>query len=265
MDINELFSLKNKAVLITGGRVRYGRSCSVALCEAGASLYLASHSIEDAKPFVEELNAKGGKCEAIAYDQADPASIKNMVEEVISKAGRIDVFVNASRIMPKDGTGWMQTEIGLDEAIRVNCAAFLYMTSLVGKQMIKQRSGSIINFGSMMGLVGTEVNNYEGAPIMAAGAYMHDYALTKSGIITWSRHAASYYGQYGIRVNTICPGGLWSKMMPEGFVENYSKHTQLGRLADDDDIKGPCLFLASDCSRYVTGVTLPVDGGYTGI
>lgn len=260
----DLFSLKGKVALITGGRAMYGKGCTVALVDAGAKVYLASHSVESAKEYVEELKKRGGDVEAIAFDQCDIKSIDAMIEKVILKEGRIDVFVHCSRIIPHGtGVGWYQDEAELTEDVDVNSAASLYMTSAVGEQMIKQRSGSIVTFGSMMGLIGVEKHNYDGEPGMGDGAYAHAYALSKSGLTAWVRHAASYYGQYGVRINAVCPGGLESDRTPPIFKENYGKHTQLGRLANGNDIKGPLLFLASDASQYITGLSIPVDGGYT--
>lgn len=264
MSILQKFSLKGKVILITGGRQLYGKSSSIALAQAGATLYIATHSIEKIIPFIEELNKMGGIARAVEFDQEDPLSIKRMFEKLISSEGRIDVFVNASRVKPKS-VGWNQTEQDLEYSIRCNGAAFLYMNRLAGEQMIKQKSGSIILFGSMMGLIGVESHNYDGADEMKKGAYSHDYAIIKSGVNGWTRHAASYYGRYGIRVNTICPGGLETPEMNPFFVKNYSLHTQLGRLAEEEDIKGAVVFLASDASKYVTGTILPVDGGYVSI
>lgn len=260
----DLFSLKGKVALITGGRAMYGKGCTVALVDAGAKVYLASHSVESAKAYVEELRLRGGDVEAIAFDQCDVKSIDRMIETVVEKEGRIDVFVHCSRIIPHGtGVGWYQDEEQLTADVDVNSAASLYMTTAVGEQMIKQRSGSIVTFGSMMGLIGVEKHNYDGEPGMGDGAYGHAYALSKSGLTAWVRHAASYYGQYGVRINAVCPGGLESDRTPPLFKENYSKHTQLGRLANGNDIKGPVLFLASDASQYITGLSIPVDGGYT--
>lgn len=260
----DLFSLKGKVALITGGRAMYGKGCTVALVDAGAKVYLASHSVESAQEFVQELRERGGDVEAIAFDQCDTKSIDTMVETVMKKEGRLDVFVHCSRIIPHgNGVGWYQDEEELTQDVNVNTAASLYMLSLVGEQMIRQRSGSIIAFGSMMGLIGIEKHNYDGEPGMGDGAYAHAYSLSKSGLSSWIRHAASYYGQYGVRINAVCPGGLESQRTPPIFKQNYSKHTQLGRLANGNDIKGPVLFLASDASQYLTGLSIPVDGGYT--
>lgn len=264
MSILQKFSLENKVVLITGGRQLYGKSSSIALAQAKATLYIATHSIEKALPFIDELNQMGGTAYAIEFDQENPQSIKRMFENVISKEGRIDVFINASRVKP-GSFGWEQKISDLEYSIRCNGAAFLYMNRLVGEQMIKQKSGSMILFSSMMGLVGVESHNYDGAEEMKKGAYSHDYAVVKSGVNGWTRHAASYYGRYGIRVNAICPGGLETPEMNPSFVTNYSLHTQLNRMADNEDIKGIVVFLASDASKYITGTIIPVDGGYVGI
>ena len=161
------------------------------------------------------------------------------------------------------GVGWNEDEEALAQNVAVNSAASLYLLELVGKQMIKQRKGSIVVFGSMMGLIGVEKHNYDGNPQMAVGAHGHCYSIDKSGLSAWVRHAASYYGRYGVRINAVCPGGLQSDRTNPVFAVEYSKHTQLGRLADGDDIKGPILFLASDASKYLTGLSIPVDGGYT--
>ncbi len=263
MNTMDMFSLKGKVALITGGRAMYGKSCSIALVDAGAKLYLASHSVEAAQDTATELRERGGQVEIVEFHQEDPESIKKLVDYVVEKEKTIDVFVNASRVIPKGGVGWFQEESGLDWSVRVNSAGALYLTMLVGEQMIRQKSGSIINFGSMMGLIGVEKHNYDGEPGMGDGAHAHDYALNKSGITAWTRHAASYYGRFGVRINTLCPGGLASDRTPKLFSQNYSRHTQLGRLANNDDIKGPLLFLASDASAYLTGLSIPVDGGYT--
>ena len=243
----------------------YGKSCSLDLVDAGARLFLARHSVAPAKEFARELTGRGGDVTVLPFQQEDPSSIDNQVESVVEMAGRIDIFVNASRVLATGGSGWLQTEEALAWSVKVNSAGLLYLNRLGGEQMIRQKSGSIINIGSMMGMVGVEKHNYDGAPAMAAGAHAHDYALNTSGLLAWTRHAASYYGRFGIRVNSLCPGGLESARPPARFKQNYARHTQLGRLANENDLKGPLLFLASEASAYLTGLSIPVDGGYTSI
>lgn len=266
MDTYDLFSMKGKNVLITGGRAMYGQGATYALADAGANIYLASHSAASAETFAQELRqTKGVSVKTISFDLDDTQSIERLVKTVIEDAGTIDAFVHCSRIIPSGGTGmgWEQDQVQLKQNVLVNSAASLYLISLVGKQMRKQQSGSILVFGSMMGLIGVEKHNYDGNPTMVPGAYSHAYAVDKSGLSAWVRHAASYYGQYGVRINAVCPGGLQSERTNPQFAEMYSKHTQLGRLANGDDIKGPVLFLVSDASAYLTGLSIPVDGGYT--
>ena len=266
MDTFDLFSMKGKNVLITGGRAMYGLGATLALADAGANIYLASHSIASAQALVDELKkTKGVNVKAIAFDLDNIQSIENLVKDVIEDAGTIDAFVHCSRILPSGGTGtaWDQDPIQLEQNVRVNSAASLYLLELVGKQMIRQQHGSIVVFGSMMGLIGVEKHNYDDNPHMLGGAYSHAYAMDKSGLTAWVRHAASYYGQFGVRINAVCPGGLQSERTNPIFAQHYSKHTQIGRLANQDDIKGPILFLTSEASAYLTGLSIPVDGGYT--
>ena len=267
MDTFDLFSMKGKNVLITGGRQMYGLGATLALADAGANLYVASHSIESAQAFVDQLREeKGVKVQAVAFDQNDIGSIERMVETVVADAGSLDCFVHCSRILPrsnKPGGGWDGGDDAMESNVHTNSAASLYLLQLVGEQMIRQKQGSIVVFGSMMGLIGVEKHNYDGNPNMVGGAYGHTYSVDKSGLTAWVRHAASYYGQYGVRINAVCPGGLQSDRTNPVFAQEYSKHTQVGRLATQDDIKGPILLLASDAGAYLTGLSIPVDGGYT--
>ena len=266
MNTFDLLSMKGKNVLITGGRAMYGLGATLALADAGANIYLASHSIESAQAFVDELReTKGVKVQAVAFDLDNIESIESLVKTVIDDAGSIDAFIHCSRIIPSggEGIGWDEDPIKLEQNVKVNSAASMYLLQLVGEQMIKQQSGSIVVFGSMMGLIGVEKHNYDGNPQMLPGAYGHAYSVDKSGLTAWVRHAASYYGRHGIRVNAVCPGGLQSERTNPLFAEKYSLHTQVGRLANGDDIKGLILLLASDASAYLTGLSIPVDGGYT--
>lgn len=264
MNTMERFLLKNKVAIITGGESLYGRHSSYALCEAGAKLYMACPFLDKAQAVAAEMRGQGLDVTPVYYDQGSEDSIHNIVNEVMSKEGRIDILINAARV-PGGPGGWEQTEDGHQLSTKINSVGFLLITRLVGDIMIKQKSGIIINFASMMGVIGVEPRNYEGFPDMRTGNFSHDYFFNKSGIIAFTRQAASYYGRYGIRVNCLSPGGLRSERTPEAFVENYSKHTVLNRMANEEDIKGVVVFLASEASSYITGINLIMDGGYTAI
>jgi len=142
--------------------------------------------------------------------------------------------------------------------MRVNGTGLILITRALGEIMAD--GGSIINIGSIMGLVGLEPLNYSGTDM---DGWYPDYFFHKGGMANLTRFLASYYGPRGIRVNCVHPGGLQSSGHDEAFVKNYSERTCLGRLANDTDLMGIVVFLAADASVYVTGTNIPVDGGYT--
>lgn len=264
MNTMDRFSLNNKIALITGGESLYGKHGSYALCEAGAKLYMACPFLDKAEAVASEMRAQGLDVTALYYDQGSEESMHKVVKEIMEKEGRIDILINAARV-PGGPGGWDQTEEGHQLSTKINSLGFLLITRLVGEIMIKQNSGVMINFASMMGLIGVEPRNYEGFPDMRTGGFLHDYFFNKSGIIAFTRQAASYYGRYGIRVNCLSPGGVQSERTPADFVKNYSKHTILNRMANDEDVKGVVVFLASEASSYITGINIAMDGGYTAI
>ena len=126
--------------------------------------------------------------------------------------------------------------------------------------MKKQKGGSLINFASIYGTVGANFNIYDGTKMTSAFAY----SAIKGGVINFSRYLASYFGQYNVRVNTVCPGGIFDSQ-DKTFVKNYSKQSPLKRMGNPDDIAPAVLFLASDGASYITGATIMVDGGWTAI
>ena len=147
-----------------------------------------------------------------------------------------------------------------EESMRVNATGLFLLTRAIGDVMAEHREGSIINVGSMMGMIGPEPANY-------ANTDMHgwypDYFFHKGGMINFTRFMASYYGDKGIRCNCLSPGGFQMDSHPEAFVRQYNERTCLGRMANGSDMMGSIVFLASDASRYLTGTNIPVDGGYT--
>jgi NAD(P)-dependent dehydrogenase (short-subunit alcohol dehydrogenase family) len=126
--------------------------------------------------------------------------------------------------------------------------------------MAERGHGSIINIGSIQGMIGPDPTIYRGTEM---SGWYPDYFFHKGGVINFTRFIASYYGDRSVRCNCISPGGFLTPNHPEPFVRQYSDRTFLGRLANDTDLMGAIVFLASDASVYVTGVNLPVDGGYT--
>ena len=259
MHVHELLSLEGKVALVTGGRGLYGRQIVTALAEAGAETYVASRQIDELEKMAQRDRDNGLDVHALKLDLASEDAILRVRDEIMNRRGRIDVLVNnaVARVMKK---GWDDEARRFDDSMHINATGTFVMTRCVGEVMIKQASGSIVNIGSMMGMVGVEPHNYDGTDM---GGWPVDYFFHKGGMINFSRFCASYFGRFGVRVNCVSPGGLRVPEHPQRFVDNYSERTQLGRMAGEDDLKGVIVLLASDASSYITGANIPVDGGYT--
>ncbi|NQU09499.1 SDR family oxidoreductase [bacterium] len=259
MNVMESFSLKDNVALVTGGAGLYGRQIVAALAEAGADTYVASRNLEALEKLAAEHRGRGDRVTALKLDQGDEASILAARDELVRRAGRLDVLVNNAVSRPMK-QGWTDTAASFDESMHVNATGIFLVTRVFGEIMEKQGSGSIINISSMMGMVGVENANY-------AGTSMHgwypDYFFHKGGLINFTRFCASYFGRFNVRVNCLSPGGFQTPNHPEAFVNQYNARTQLGRLANETDLKGAIVFFASNASLYITGTNLPIDGGYT--
>lgn len=258
MEIKNLFSLKGKVAILTGGATGYGYQCLRALAESGAITYIASRNIKKLEETAKSFQERNYDVRPVQFDQGNFESIHNLVNKVITETGRIDILVNdaVARVMPN---GWDGNSEEFDNSLHINGTGLFVLTKEVGKYMIDQKEGSIINISSMMGMVGVENHNYDGTDMSSWPA---DYFYHKGGMINFTRFCASYFGRYNVRVNTVSPGGLENNQ-PEQFLKNYSNRTQLGRLAGPEDLIGAIIYFASNASKYVTGTNLPVDGGYT--
>ena len=258
MNVIETFSLRDKVAVVTGGAGLYGRQIVEAVAEAGAETYIASRNLEALEALAATHRKKGERVTALRVDQADEKSVLALRDEIVARSSRVDVLVNNAVARPMK-KGWDDDAALFDESMHVNATGIFVVTRAFGEVMKRQRSGSIINISSMMGMVGVEPLNY-------AGTEMHgfypDYFFHKGGMINFTRFCASYFGGFNVRVNCVSPGGLFSNQ-PARFVKQYSERTCLGRMANETDLKGVIIFLASDASLYVTGVNIPVDGGYT--
>ncbi len=259
MDVMELMSLKGKVALVTGGAGQYGRQIVSALAEAGARTFTAARGIDKLEVVADDERGNGRDVTALPLDLDDQSSIDRLHGTIMEQAGRCDVLVN-NAVTRNPAAVWGGDMAAYDQSLRINGSALFYITELFSRDMRARRSGSIINIGSMMGMVGVEQANY-------AGTRMHDnpspvYFFEKGGMLNFTRWTASIVGVDNVRVNCISPGGFFNHQ-PEPFVKAYSARTQLGRMANDTDLKGAIVFLASDASAYITGANIPVDGGYT--
>ena len=257
MSFLDRFSLRDKVVILTGAAGLYGRGLTTRLCQAGANLIIASRNLESLQKIVEEETANGHSISAESLDLSSEDSIQKMVTRVHERFGRIDALVNNAylRVM-KGGPDAPLSQ--WEESLQANATGLLTITRACGEIMCRQEKGSIINIGSIMGVVGPNPFLYEGTNMSAPP----DYFFNKGGMLQLTRYYASHYGAHGVRVNYLSPGGYFNHQDPK-FLERYEKMTMLGRMANDDDLAGAVIFLASDASSYITAANIPVDGGYT--
>ncbi len=259
MGVLDTFSLAGKTAIVTGGAGIVGRQLVRAMAEAGARTFAASRNIEPLTKMRDAFATDGLSISVAQYDQSDEATVLALRDAVINETGQIDILVNnaVSRPMQK---GFQDSASAFDESMRVNATGLFVITRAMGDVMAAQSAGSIINIGSIQGMAGTAPENYRGTDMHG---WYPDYYFHKGGMINFTRFIGSYYGAKGVRCNCISPGGVAQASHPEAFVKHYGQRTFLGRLANDTDLMGAVVYLASDASKYVTGTNIPVDGGYT--
>lgn len=256
MNVLDTFKLTGKVALATGGAGLYGRQIVEALTEAGAKTFMASRDQTKLQAQAEKFRQAGLDVTALELDQSDSGSVRRLLEELKHLAGGVDVLVNNAVLRPM--ADWSSSAEDFARSMAVNATGLFEMTRVFGDHMAEHGGGSIINIGSLMGVVGPDFTLYEGLN----WGTPPDYFFHKGGMVQLTRYAASKLGPRGVRVNCLNAGGFYNKQ-DERFLKRYCARTFLGRMANDTDLKGAIVFLASDASVYVTGSCLAVDGGYT--
>jgi 3-oxoacyl-[acyl-carrier protein] reductase len=243
--------LQGKNALVTGGSRGIGHAIVKKYAENGANVaFTYLNSAEKAKAIVDELTAAYG-VKVIAY-QSDAASYEaseQLVTEAIKELGRIDILVNNAGIT-RDNLILRMSEGQFDEVIKSNLKSIFNLTKHVSKHMLRQKSGSIINLSSIVGLRGQ--------------AGQSNYAASKAGIIGFSKSIAEEFGSRSIRCNVISPGFIETDMthiLGEDTKKSLLTQIPLGRMGHAEDIANSALFLGSELSAYITGQVLSVCGG----
>lgn len=253
----ERFDLKGKVVLLTGGAGLYGRGLTADLAAAHASVIIASRNLEANEAIAAEERAKGHDVTAEFLDQGSEASIISLRDKILRERGRLDGLVNnaIARTMPgPDGSA-----ASWEESMHINSTGLFLMHRAMGEIFCSQRSGSIVNIGSIQGMIGPSLELYDGTGVAFGSP---DYFFHKGGMINLTRYYAAHFGPSQVRVNCLSPGGFLTNQ-PQAFLDRYNAQTFLNRMADPTDLGGAVVFLLGDAARYITGVNLPVDGGYT--
>ena len=252
--VQQLFDLKGKTALVTGGSRGLGLQMAQALGEAGAKVMLSSRKADDLEEACASLSASGIDARWIAADCAKEADIRHLADQTLERLGQIDILVNNA------GAAWGSPAEdhpveAWDKVMNLNVRGYFILSQQVAKtSMIPRRQGRIINLASIAGLGGNP-------PEMQTIAYN----TSKGAVINFTRALAAEWGKYNITVNAICPGFFPSKMTAatlKNFGEDkLAANAPLRRLGDDEDLKGLCLLYASDAGKHITGQWLAVDGG----
>jgi NAD(P)-dependent dehydrogenase (short-subunit alcohol dehydrogenase family) len=265
-----LFNLEGKTAIVTGALGLIGKQHCIALAEAGANVVVADIDQEKVVAFAQTL---GDKHVGMATNVIDEVNLKAVRAVVMRKYGSIDILVNNAAINDMFENPALAAEQSKFEnyplemwkkSLDVNVTGVFLCAQVFGTPMAEQGKGSIINVASTYGIVGPDQSIYRNENGEQAFYKSASYPTTKGAVINFTRFLAAYWGQKGVRVNTLSPGGVENNQN-DWFVENYSKKTLLGRMAAPTDYQGALVFLASDASSYMTGANLVVDGGWTAI
>ena len=242
--------LENQAAIITGATRGIGKAIAELFADQGANVVFTYVSSDDkARALEAELQAKGVKAKGFKFDVANLAACENMAADVVKEFERIDIVVNNAGIT-RDNLLMRMTEEQFDEVITTNLKSVFNMTKAVQRTMLKQRSGSIINMSSVVGVKGN--------------AGQANYAASKAGILGFTKSVALELGSRNIRCNAIAPGFIETEMtgvLDEAMVQQWRDSIPLKRGGTPEDVANLTLFLASSMSAYVTGQVINVDGG----
>ncbi|SHI60250.1 SDR family NAD(P)-dependent oxidoreductase [Desulfofundulus thermosubterraneus] len=247
------FSLNGKVALVTGSTKGIGYGIALALAQSGADLVIVSRNQADCDRVADEIRGMGRRAIGVATDVTQNDQVQKLVERTVAEYGRIDILVNnAGTAITKRAEDLMEADF--DRVVALDQRAVFFVAQAVGRQMIKQGGGRIINVASILGLVGER--------------QVLPYCVAKGGVIQMTRALALEWAKYNINVNALCPGYVITPMNEadlknEKIYNHLIKNIPMRRLGQVEDMVGAVVFLASDAASYMTGQCLVIDGGWT--
>ena len=251
------FDLSGNVAAVTGGNRGIGRSIALGLAAAGASVAILSRNEQRNAAVVAEIEQLGQRAHAVLLDVTDRPALKPAIDEVEARLGRIDILVNNAGTADISGGILNQTEEGWDAAIAVHLTSTMLLSKFAAASMKARGRGKIINLGSMYSFFGASA--------------LPSYGAAKGGIIQLTKAMAVELAPFGIQVNAIAPGWIATELTAMArddpawadFNAMLLARTPMGRWGEADECAGAAVFLASKAADFVTGITLPVDGGYS--
>ncbi|MEW5767134.1 MAG: SDR family oxidoreductase [bacterium] len=262
MAVRDPFSLEGKLSVVTGGLGLLGSAITKALAESGSKVIVLDIDCSGGEKVSSDLRDTNHNIFYEKGDITDFEKIKVNIENLEKKYGNIDVWVNNA--YPRTEDWGDKLEVVKTESFRrdvdIQLNSYCICSNEIALRMAARQEGSIISIASIYGTVAPDFTIYEGTDMTTPAAY----SAIKGGIIAYSKYLASYFRNDGLRINVVCPGGIYNNQSEE-FIKRYSGKTLLGRMAGPYEIAWPVVFLASRAASYITGTTLMVDGGWTTI
>lgn len=256
----EKFSLQEKLAVVCGGLGLIGRAASIALAQSGAQTIVLDINEKDGRLFEKESKAIDLDISFEKFDITKIDKYNEVLNRISNKYGKVDTWINTAYPRTKDWGNKLEEINSKSWQMNVNMGmnSYCLITRDVAELMKRNNiKGSIINLSSIYGVLAPDFKIYPEEMTCPAA-----YSAIKAGIINFSRYAASYYGKDGIRINALCPGGIFDGQNKE-FVENYENRVPMKRMGTPDEVASAVIFLSSNASSYITGTTFMVDGGWS--
>jgi len=261
--------LDGKIAFVVGGVGLLGSEVSYALSSAGAKTIIMDIDSERGQKLVQHINELGNESRFECFDCSDLEHLDAAVSKIIDSYKTVDILVNCS--YPRTAN-WAESSFrditlsSFRHNVDIHMNSYAWIAKLIADSMVNNlNGGSIIQLGSTYGILGQDLSVYEGTEM----SENMTYSAIKGGIINLTRQLASFYGQFNIRVNSLCPGGIKGPVAGKSsgqnpiFIRNYNKKTPLRRMGTANEVAGVALFLASELSNYITGQSIIVDGGWS--
>jgi len=255
----DYFSLKNKTTVITGGLGLIGGAITQSLIECESRVIVVDINEDRFKELPGNIRSK------IDFEYADLTNldeIQSFVQDLWNRYDGIDNWINNAYPRTADWANKLE-DVSVEswrKNVDIQMNSYCIISNEIAKLMAKNGGGNIVNVSSIQALKAPDFTIYEGTEMTTPAAY----TPIKAGIMMYSKYLASYFGDRNVRVNAICPGGVFNNQ-PESFLKRYNRKTLLGRMAKPEEVARPVVFLLSDAASYITGTALTVDGGWTAI